>query len=154
MLCFALPLTSASMAAPPLTEVKLQCNLEISTEFFYKKTADTIRETRRENASVSIQEFGKRLIIIVEGTEPLVSVATTDPRLPQLKKHLNLSTDLVWYLTNEINYGEGTEGTTDVKIDRNTGLLTFSQTKTSPGSISKISGSGNCSKVDTSKKKF
>jgi len=118
------------MAAPPLTEVKLQCNLEISTEFFYKKTADTIRETRRENASVSIQEFGKRLIIIVEGTEPLVSVATTDPRLPQLRKHLNLSTDLVWYLTNEINYGEGTEGTTDVKIDRNTGLLTFSQTKT------------------------
>jgi len=85
-LCFVPPLTSASTAAPPLTEVKLQCNLEISTEFFYKKTADTTRETRRENASVSIQEFGKRLMMIVEGTEPLVSVAMTDPRLPQLRK--------------------------------------------------------------------
>jgi hypothetical protein len=148
----AFSLVSEVIAAPPLTETKLQCNLEINNEYFSKISAETTRETRRENALVTIGESGKTLIMIVEGTEPLVSVGTTNA--PTVKSHVNQSTDLVWQLTNEISQGGGVEGSNEVKIDRNTGLLTISQNRFSPRSIMKTTGSGYCSRVDITKKKF
>jgi CMP-2-keto-3-deoxyoctulosonic acid synthetase len=140
------PLTTAQ------TEIKLQCQLEIKKEHF-STDAQISRETRVENAIAEIVENRRDLSITVDGTEPLAAASTSTQ---DQKKFDNRSTPLTWDISTERRQN-GTIKTTkvNIKIDRNTGLLTFSRMAIFlSGSTIQEVGSGYCSKVDTSKKKF
>ena len=136
-----------------MLETKLECQLEINTEFFHLFNGETSRETKKEMAIVNVSEYGKNLIIIVEGSEPIISVSTGN-MFGQVKSYYNQSTENVWQLSNELNHRGGGEGSNDLRIDRNTGLITFLRLSSSKTSTVKVNGTGYCSKVDTTKKKF
>jgi hypothetical protein len=149
---FVLLITSYTPLTTAQTEIKLQCQLEIKWEHF-STDAQISRETRLESAIAEIVENRRNLSITVDGTKPLATASTNT--LDQ-KKFENRSTPLAWDISDE-RWHNGTIKTTkvDIKIDRNTGLLTFSRMSFFlSGSTIQETGSGYCSKVDTSKKKF
>jgi hypothetical protein len=152
-LCLILLTSSVSSLANSQTEIKLQCQIDIKTEISVNVNTETSRETRVENAIVEIVEDRRNLSITVEGTEPLATASTNT--LDQ-KKFENRSTPLAWDISNERRHNGTIKATkVDIKIDRNTGLLTFSRLAFFlSGSTIKETGSGYCSKVDTTKKKF
>jgi hypothetical protein len=152
-LCFALILFTEFATGISMLETKLECQLEINTEFFHLFNGETSRETKKEMAIVNVSEYGKNLIIIVEGSEPIISVSTGN-MFGQVKSYYNQSTENVWQLSNELNHRGGGEGSNDLRIDRNTGLITFLRLSSSKTSAVKVNGTGYCSKVDTTKKKF
>ena len=152
-LFFLSMLLAKSALSTPIVETKLECQIEIRGEYFSKLTAKTSREEKREVATAIITEYGKNLTITVEGTEPIITVMTGNT-FGQLKSYYNQSTENVWQLSNELNNKGGGERSYDLRIDRNTGLLTFLRVISSDHSEFKENGSGYCSKVDTTKKKF
>ena len=152
-LFFLSMLLTKSALGTPIVETKLECQIEIRSEYFSNLTAGTSRETKKEVATVIITEYGKNLTVTVEGTEPIITVMTGNT-FGHLKSYYNQSTENVWQLSNELNYKGGGEGSNDLRIDRNTGLLTFLRTSSSKTSTIKENGTGYCSKVDTTKKKF
>jgi len=139
----------ASFAA----EIKLQCQLKIEKAHTSGRTFETDIEKRSEDATVEISELGPSLVIGIDSTRPIISVATGPHSF--IKRYENKSTANVWELNNEVQL-DGTRMTINVKIDRNTGLLNYSYSSilSSTGGIIEEAGSGYCSKVDTTKKKF
>ena len=75
-LFFLSMLLTESALGTPIVETKLECQIEIRSEYFSNLTAETSRETKKEVATVIITEYGKNLTITVEGTEPIITVMT------------------------------------------------------------------------------
>jgi hypothetical protein len=148
----ALSLSVPSLAISA-TEIKLQCQLKIENAHTSGRTFDTDVETRTEDSIVEITESGRQLAVGITGPRPIIS-AFTGPN-PNLKRYENKSTANVWELDNEVQT-QGARMSINIKIDRNTGLLNYSYLSNlfSTGGIIQETGSGYCTKVDTTKKKF
>ena len=148
----ALSLSVPSLAISA-TEIKLQCQLKIENAQTSGITFDTNVERRTEDAIVEITESGRQLALIITGARQTISAFTGSN--PILKRYENKSTATVWELDSEFQT-EGARVSVNVKIDRNTGLLNYSHLSTifSTGGTIHETGSGYCSKVDTTKKKF
>jgi hypothetical protein len=151
-LVVALSLSVPSLAISA-TEIKLQCQLKIENSYTSGRTFDTDVERRTEDAIVEITELGRQLALNITGARPIISAFTASN--PMLKRYENKSTATVWELDNEFRTEEG-RMSVNVKIDRNTGLLSYSYLSnwSSTGGTTQETGSGYCSKVDTTKKKF
>ena len=148
----ALSLSVPSLAISA-TEIKLQCQLKIANAHTSGRTFDTDVEARTEDAIVEIAESGRQLAIVINGAKPIIG-ASTGPN-SVLKRFENRSTATVWELDNEAQT-DGARVSIAIKIDRNTGLLNYSYLSNlfSSGGTIEESGSGYCSKIDTTKKKF
>jgi len=133
------------------TETKLQCRLEITKETLNVQL-DTTRESRAEAVTVDILESGKILTIGIMGARPIASVYTSIGGTS--KSYQNRSTDTVWELSNESAKGPANMRVT-IRIDRNTGFLSFtSDVVVANVGLSEETGSGYCSKIDPTKRKF
>ena len=155
--CRTLLFVALSLLVPSLaisaTEIKLQCQLKTENVHTSGRTFHTDVERRTEDALVEIIESERILGFIITGARQTIS-ASTGPT-PFLKRFENKSTATVWELDNE-NQTQEVRMSVSVKIDRNTGLLSYSYLSTifSTGGTIQETGSGYCSKVDTTKKKF
>ncbi len=129
-------------------DLKLQCELQISRAFISGQT-----EKETVNATVEITDLKepKYLAIFVDAAEPLISVAS---RLrANVVKAMNWSDDSKWELQVETKEAEKYPNTTNsVRIDRNTGVLTFQ--RIFRGGELVTSGVGPCTKVNMALKKF
>jgi hypothetical protein len=144
--------TSSASLGAPATDIKLQCQIEIKSEIFHPQLGQTSREITTEIATVELLEFGKILSIGVTGSRPIADVISKTSNL--IKSFSNRSTDTVWELSNERLHDFG-KMAVKVRIDRNTGLLNYnSDAEFNNASRASETGSGYCSKVDTTKKKF
>jgi len=132
-------------------EVKLKCQLEIEEEYFFRRNAETVREKRTESAIVQITERERDLLITVDGTEPIIGAATRI--ISYITSYTNLSTSNAWDINNEGMLDSG-KIRNAIRIDRNTGVLTFSSNSETRSGLRRITGAGDCTKVDTAKRKF
>ena len=145
--------SSISNPASSATEIKLQCQLETKLEMISGSSYETTRETSTENATVGIFENGRDLFIEIHGSEFLAAATTSS----KINRYENKSTGSTWELFNEIQGSTpGFPLIVNIRIDRNSGLLVFSNStpKTPYGGSIKKTGSGYCTKIDASKRKF
>jgi hypothetical protein len=155
--CIFFTLLTPSFATSA-AETKLECKLNVRVVNFVSNHATTFNENTVEIASVQILENEKKVDIKIKGTSTLASVwkPTFDD---SIKDYQNRSTDTVWEVSSTFMAGTFMAGPSKmrnaIRIDRNTGLLKFSsETEIGNGSTINTSGTGYCSKVDTTKKKF
>ena len=125
------------------TDIKLNCILTISMNH---SSGTTERNTK--NVIVEILQTSSHLSILPNDSD-VAAVSTR--KLSSTDTVNNLSDSNRWDLTN-IRTREGRVTEVTIQIDRNTGLMKAYQNFNQGRII--VDASGNCEKVDTSKKKF
>lgn len=125
------------------TDIKLNCRLTITVNYSSGAT-----EKNTKNVIVEVYQTSSHLSILPNDTD-VGAVATR--KISSTDTVTNLSDSNKWDLTN-VRTREGRVTEITIQIDRNTGLMK-SYLNSNQGRIV-IESSGNCEKVDTTKKKF
>ena len=127
-------------------EVKLSCNMK-------RVNTDSLgSEKFNEQVIFEIMDTGKYKSIIPNSDE-YGSVGTD--KLGFRTSITDFSDANKWDITAYHDPKNGSNYTITIRIDRNTGTIFYQNNYTSPkGNIINISASGNCEKVNLTKKKF
>jgi len=124
-------------------DIKLNCNLRISI----RDSSGTEINTR--NVIVEIYQ-NSRLLTILPNDVDLTAVGSNV--LSNTISVLDQSNTNMWNLVKTHRSSIGHKVTTSIQIDRNTGIMTY-LSDFNEGRVL-TTASGNCEKIDTTKKKF
>ena len=126
-------------------DIKLSCTLTMTSSY---STGHKEQEIQTEIFDVS---QSKGFLAILSTSADFASLSTQKRGI--VIDAVDLSDDNRWHLTNTIkNKINGKLSTHQIIIDRNSGQI-FYKSDFEEGRLMK-QGNGNCSKIDTSKKKF
>lgn len=128
-------------------EIKLSCTMNR-----LKKYSSGESEKFNEKIIITITEFGKHRSIILD-SDGYGSITSENYFKGGFSNDLSNSNK--WYITSERLMPKGEEISTSINIDRNTGIVSYSNFYTSAkGYIIETSAKGECEKIDVMKKKF
>lgn len=128
-------------------EIKLSCTMNR-----LKKYSSGESEKFNEKIIIKITEFGKYRSIIPE-SDGYGSI--TSENYFKGGFSTDLSNSNKWDISSEHPLPKGAEISTSINIDRNTGIISYSNFYTSAkGFIIETSAKGECEKIDVMKKKF
>jgi len=128
-------------------EIKLSCNLKLISEYWTGTS-----ETQYVTDVIEISEIGNKKYII--GNHSDIGSVSSHKSGTGWISATDISDKNRWDISTKRQSGNKTVETS-FKIDRNTGKIFYSELTRGPGEkFMRYSGSGDCQKVDTNKKKF
>lgn len=127
-------------------EIKLICNIDVSTSY-----SNGHEEKERLSELFIITDDSNYKSIISSSTN---FVSVSNQTMPEISDVKDFSDSNRWYIANTQTNPQGSTMTTTIKIDRNVGSIFYSSIFSKGQSYARTIGSGDCEKVNTSKKKF
>jgi hypothetical protein len=128
-------------------EIKLSCTIKLLRVYSIDGSSET--NQYREVLEVTDNSNYKSIIPL---SDNFGSVSTR--KHSETDTITDYSNSNSWDISSSRTSSEGHQGLTSYRIDRNTGDLWYSRTFNNQSMIITSTGTGNCEKIDVTKKKF